>query len=385
LYRYDYSGKLINQVTRGSWNATRIEGTDAKGQTIYYTSTQASPLQRQLYSVRFDGTNQRRITTVEGTHRINMSPSATYFIDRYSSLRQPTQIELWTAAGQKLRAMETNAQVTNWLATHAYSQPEIFSFATSDGVKVDGSIIKPIPFDPGKRYPVIFDIYGGPGSQQVYNQFAAAGMPQWLAQQGYIVVGLNNRGTNNYGSAFMKVVYKQLGKYEALDIAEAARYLGRQTYVDAKRTAITGTSYGGYTTVYAMEMYPELFPVGAANSAVGDWRLYDTIYTERYMGLLNDNLKGYIESAPIQQAAKMRGNLLLIHSMMDDNVHPQNTMQLLTALTDAGRDADLRIYPPGRHGAAYNGQSARLIRQVTFEHLERHLKNAAPPALAPAR
>jgi len=385
LYRYDYSGKLINQVTRGNWNATRIEGSDAKAQTIYYTSTETSSLERQLYSIRFDGTGKRRITTAEGNHRINMSPNATYFIDRYSSLKQPTQVEIWTAAGQKLRTMENNAATTTWLATHAYSPAEIFSFTTSDGARIDGSIIKPIPFDPNKRYPVIFDVYGGPGSQYVYNQFAANVWRQWLAQQGYIVVDVNNRGNNNYSSAFMKVVYKQLGKYEALDFAEAAKYLGKQTYVDPKRVAIMGTSYGGYSTVYTMEMYPEIFPVGVANSAGTDWRLYDTIYTERYMGLLGDNQKGYVESSAVEQAAKMRGNLLLIHSMMDDNVHPQNTMQLLTALTNAGRDAELRIYPPGRHGAAYNAQSARLIRQVTFGYLERHLKANTAPALAPAR
>ena len=385
LYRYDYSGKLINQVTRGNWGATRIEGTDAMQQTIYYTSTEVSPLQRQLYSIRFDGTNKRRVTIAEGNHRINMSPAATYFIDRYSSVHQPTQVELWSAPGEKIRTLEGNAAVTNWLATHAYSPAEIFSFITSDGVRIDASMVKPIPFDPNKRYPVIFDIYGGPGSQQVYDAFATSGWTQWLAQEGYVVVGVNNRGSNNYGSAFMKVVYKQLGKYEALDFAETARYLAKQTYVDSKRVAITGTSYGGYSVVYTMEMYPDLFPVGAANSAVGDWRLYDTIYTERYMSLLNDNLKGYIESAPIEQASKMRGNLLLVHSMMDDNVHPQNTMQLLTALTNAGRDADLRIYPPGRHGAAYNGQSARLIRQVTDAHLARYLKANNPPALGPTR
>jgi dipeptidyl-peptidase-4 len=385
LYRYDYSGKLVNQVTRGNWSVTRIEGSDPSQQAMYYTSTESSPLQRQLYSIRFDGSNQRRITTAEGTHRINMSPSATYFLDRHSSLRQPTQVELWSASsGQKLRTLENNAAVTKWLETHAYSPAEIFTFTTSDGARIDASMVKPIPFDPNKRYPVIFDIYGGPGSQQVYNAFATSGWTQWLAQEGYIVVGVNNRGTNNYGSAFMKVVYKQLGKYEALDFAETARYLAKQTYVDPRRAAVTGTSYGGYSAVYAMEMYPELFPVGVANSAVGDWRLYDTIYTERYMSLLNDNLKGYIESAPIEQAPRMRGNLLLIHSMMDDNVHPQNTMQLLTALTNAGRDADLRIYPPGRHGAAYNLQSARLIRQVTDAYLARYLKTDTVPTVAPA-
>ena len=385
LYRYDYSGKLINQVTHGNWSATRIEGSDASQQTIYYTSTEASPLERQLYSIRFDGSNQRRITTAEGRHRINMSPTATYFLDRYSSVHQPTQVELWSASGQKLRTLENNAAVTSWLATHAYSPAEIFSFTTSDGTHIDANMLKPVPFDPNKRYPVVFSVYGGPGSQDVYDEFSASGWTQWLAQEGYIVVDINNRGNNNYGSAFTKVVYKQLGKYEALDFAEAARYMAKQSYVDPKRVAITGTSYGGYSAVYTMEMYPELFPVGVANSAVGDWRLYDSIYTERYMSLLNDNLKGYVESAPIEQAPKMRGNLLLIHSMMDDNVHPQNTMQLLTALTNAGRDADLRIYPPGRHGAAYNAQSTRLIRQVTDAYLARYLKADTAPALAPAR
>ena len=385
LYRYDYSGKLVNQVTRGSWSVTRVEGSDAKNQTIYYTSTEASPLQRQLYSIRFDGSGERRITTAEGNHHINMAPTATYFLDNYSSLRQPTQVEIWAASGQKLRTLENNAATMKWLETHAYSPVEIFSFTTSDGARLDGSMIKPVPFDPSKRYPVIFDIYGGPGSQQVYDQFAFSGWQQWLAQEGYVIIGVNNRGTNNYGSSFMKVVYKQLGKYEALDFAEAARYLARQTYVDPNRVAIIGTSYGGYSTVFTMEMYPELFPVGVANSAVGDWRLYDTIYTERYMGLLGDNLKGYVESAPIEQAAKMRGHLLLIHSMMDDNVHPQNTMQLLTALTNAGRDAEVRIYPPGRHGAMYNGTSARLVRQVTDAFLARYLRTASAPTLAPAR
>jgi dipeptidyl-peptidase-4 len=385
LYRYDYSGKLVNQVTHGNWSVTRVEGSDARNQTIYYTSTEASPLQRQLYSIHFDGTGERRITTAEGNHRIDMAPTATYFIDRYSSVKQPLQVELWSAAGQKLRTLENNAATSKWLETHAYAPTELFSFTTSDGVRLDGSMIKPIPFDPGKRYPVIFDIYGGPGSQQVYDQFGASGWDQWLAQEGYIVIGLNNRGTNNYGRDFMKVVYKQLGKYEALDFAEAAKYLAKQSYVDPARIAIMGTSYGGYATVYTMEMYPEIFRVGVANSPGTDWRLYDTIYTERYMGLLQDNEKGYVESAPTEQAAKMRGKLLLIHSMMDDNVHPQNTMQLLTALTNAGRDADLRIYPPGRHGAAYNAQSARLIRAVSDEFLNRFLKAPNPPELAPAQ
>ena len=243
-------------------------------------------------------------------------------------------------------------------------------------------MVRPVPFDSTRKYPVIFAVYGGPGSQQVYDQFDIGGFTQWLAQQGYIVVGVNNRGTNNYGSAFQKAVYKHLGKWESHDFAETARYMAKLPYVDAGKIAIMGTSYGGYSTVYTMEMYPDIFTVGVANSAVADWRLYDTIYTERYMGLLGDNKSGYEQSSAVENAAKLGGQLLLIHSMMDDNVHPQNTMQLLTALTSAGKDVDLRIYPPGRHGAAYDFASYRLIQHVSNEFLAWHLKGQAPRAAA---
>jgi dipeptidyl-peptidase-4 len=374
VYRYDYSGNPVNQVTRGRWSVTRIEGTDPKTQTMFYTSTAASPLQRQLYRIRFDGTHAQQLTTAAGTHNIDMSPDTRFYIDRWSATRQPRQVELWATGGKMLKKLEDNARVTQWLATHTYAPVELFSFTTSDSVRLDGSMVKPVPFDPAKKYPVILAIYGGPGSQQVYDQFASSGWTQWLAQQGYIVVGLNNRGTNNYGSAFMKVVYKHLGKWESHDFAEAARYLGRQPYVDSKRIAIMGTSYGGYSTVFTLLMYPDVFSVGIANSPVTDWRLYDTIYTERYMSLLGLNPDGYDEGSAVLHADRLQGHLLLIHSMLDDNVHPQNTMQLLTALTNAGKDADLRIYPPGHHGAAYNQQSSFLILTAEDQYLARYLK-----------
>jgi dipeptidyl-peptidase-4 len=384
IYRYDYSGRLLGQVTKGPWSVARIEGIDPARQTLYYTGTQASPLQRQLYAVKFDGSGMRRITTEQGTHGIDMAPGGRFFIDRWSSLATPLQVEIWSPDRGKLRTMEDNASVRQWVATHEYSPAEIFTFTTSDGVKIDGSMIRPVPFDPSKKYPVVFDIYGGPGSQQVYDQWTTGGWDQWLAQQGYIVIGVNNRATNNYGSAFMKTVYKHLGRWEAHDFAETARYLSTLPYVDARRVGIMGTSYGGYATLMAMELYPDLFPVGSANSPATDWRFYDTIYTERYMGLLGDNLAGYVESSPLENAEKLRGHLLLIHSLMDDNVHVQNTMQLVTKLTGLGRDVELRIYPPGRHGAAYDWQSYRLIANVNFEFLERWLKAPTPPTVPAA-
>ncbi len=378
VYRYDYSGKLIQQVTKGNWSVSRIEGTNPAKQIIYFTSTDPSPLERQLWQVNFDGTGLKRITTTTGTHAINMSPNAQYFIDTWSSTTQPRQVELWSTASGKIRTIDDNANATRSLSAMAYSTPELFNFTTSDGVKIDASMVKPVPFDPSRKYPVVFAIYGGPGSQGVYNRFDASGWKQWLAQHGYIVVDVNNRGTNNYGRDFMKVVYKQLGKYEAKDFAEAAKYLKTQPYVDGAHIGIMGTSYGGYSTMITMESYPDIFTVGTANSGVADWRLYDSIYTERYMSTLGDNPTGYIESSVVENAKKLNGKLLMIHSMLDDNVHPQNTMQLLTAFTNAGKDIETRIYPPGHHGAAYNAQSYMLINQVEFDFLNRWLKPAEP-------
>lgn len=377
LYRYSYAGRMVKQVTSGQWSVTRVEGTDPARKTVYFTTTKDSPLERQLYSVRYDGSHLTRLTTTTGTHDIDMSPNARFYLDRWSSVSQPRQVELWATGGRMIKKLEANPGVTAWMKTHAYSPTELFSFTTSDGQKLDGSMVKPYPFDSTRRYPVIFAIYGGPGSQQVYNSFNSSGWTQWLAQEGYLVVGLNNRGSNNYGSKFMKVVHQQLGKWESHDFAEAARYLSTLPYVDSSHIAIMGGSYGGYSTVFTMEQYPDIFKVGVANSAVTDWRLYDNIYTERYMNTPALNEQGYNTSSAVKNAKALTGRLLLIHSMMDDNVHPANTMQLLTAMTNAGHDVDTRIYPPGRHGAAYNAQSNMLIMQVTDQFLAEHLKSGA--------
>jgi dipeptidyl-peptidase 4 len=350
---------------------------DPKEEMIYYSSTEASPLERQLYAIRMDGGGKKQLTTTAGTHEIDMSPDTRYYIDRWSSTRQPRQVELWATGGAMLKRMEDNARVSTWLETHAYSPVELFSFTTSDSVRLDASIIKPPGFDSTRRYPVVLEVYGGPGSQDVYNAFSTNTWSQWLAQQGYLVVGVNNRGSNNYGSAFEKVVYGHLGKWESHDFAETARYLAAQPWVDSRHIAIMGTSYGGYSTLYTMAAYPSLFSVGIANSAVTDWRFYDTIYTERYMNLLGANGVGYDSSSVLTHAADIDGHVLLIHSMMDDNVHPVNTMQLLTTLTNVGKDVDLRIYPPGHHGAAYNLQSFQLIEEAGWNYLQRFMHGPA--------
>ncbi len=374
IYRYNYDGKLMNRVTNGNWDVIKIMGINPEKKTIYYTSAEASPLEVQLYSIRFDGTHEERMSKVPGFHEFDMPPNCRYYVDTYSNTSEPRQVELWNTDGKTKTKLEDNASVTKFIATHEYSPKELFSFMTSDSVKLDCSMIKPFNFDPAKKYPVVLTIYGGPESQSVYNSFDASGWDQWLAQQGYIVVDVNNRGNADYGSAFMKIVYKKLGYWESHDFVETARYLVTLPYVNPNEMAIMGTSYGGYSTVYTMLTHPGVFKVGIANSPVTDWRLYDDIYTERYMGLLSDNEAGYIKSDCMTYADSLRGKLLLVHSEMDDNVHPINTMQLLTALTNAGKDVDLRIFPPGAHGAVYNSVSRTLLFRIYTEYLNLYLK-----------
>ncbi|GAB3906199.1 S9 family peptidase [Larkinella knui] len=377
IYRYDYTGKLINQVTKGNWEVVFVHNIDAKNKKIYYTSTEQSPLERQLYVVDFDGKNRRKLTQTAGRHKIDFAPNSQYYIDRYSNVTTPTKVELWDTKGKMIKTLEANATVAKFLESYAYVPKELTRFTTADGQKIDISILKPLDFDATKKYPVVLDIYGGPGAQSVYNEFNTSGWHQFLAQQGYAVVSVNNRGSGGYGNAFEKVVYEKLGQYESLDFAETARYLATLPWVDGNRMAIRGHSYGGYMSSYTMLTHPGIFKVALVGAPVTDWRLYDSIYTERYMGLLPENEAQYQKSAVSPNAKNLRGKMFIAHSTMDENVHVRNTMQLMNALEDAGKDADLRIYPPGAHGVAYNSTSTLLLYQQYTEYLERYLKSGS--------
>ena len=375
IYRYNYDGKLLDQVTHGNWCVTRIDGIDTRHKTIYYTSTENSPLQRQLYSIRFNGSHKKQLTKIPGDHEFNMSPNTKYYIDTWSNVSTPTHVDLRSTKGKLISELVSNNSVNQYIKRHVYSPRTLFHFTTSDGQKLDAYMIKPMNFDPSKKYPVIMAVYGGPGSQAVYDKFETNGFHQYLAQEGYIIVDVNNRGSNNYGSKFEKIVYKHLGKWESHDFVETANYLKKLPYVDGNNIAIMGTSYGGYITTYTLTTHPGVYKLGIADSPPTDWRLYDSIYTERYMGLLSDNKEGYIQSASTTHAKNLQDYLLLVHSMMDDNVHVRNTMQFLTALINAGKDADLRIYPLGAHGAEYSLVSDILLHKVYNRYLNRHLKD----------
>jgi len=374
IYRYDYSGKVLSQVTSGEWEVKGIRAINTDSEKLYYISTEVSPVEQNLFSIDFDGNKKERVTTAAGNHRVNISPDGRYYIDTYSDVTTPSVSFLMRSKGRPVEQLVNNNEVNTYLEDHLYAPRELFSFTTSDGQKLDGYLIKPVGFDPGKRYPMMLDIYGGPGSQTVFNSFGTNGWHQWLAQQGFVVASVNNRGNGGYGAAFEKVVHHQLGKYESNDFVETAKYLASKPWVDGGNMAIRGHSYGGYTSAYTMLTHPGVFKVALVAAPVTDHRYYDCILTERYMGLLDDNEEGYDESAVITHVKNLEGHLFLAHSLMDENVHPQHTFQLVNALNMAGKDFDLKIYPPGAHGIATDLTTYLLLMNQYTDYLIKYLK-----------
>lgn len=374
IYRYDYNGKLINQVTKGNWEVVYVYNIDSKQQTIYYSSTENSPLERQLYAINFTGKKKTQITKVEGKHDIEFSPNSTFFIDTYSNIHLPKQVELWSVKKGKIKTLIDNKEAQEELKKSFYAKRELIQFTTSDKQKIDIYLIKPLNFDENKKYPLILNIYGGPGAQSVYNEFSSNAWEQYLAQEGYVIASVNNRGSGGYGAKFKKVVYGNLGEYEAKDFVETAQFLAKNTWIDSNNMAIRGHSYGGYMASFTTLNHPDIFKVAIVGAPVTDWRLYDSIYAERYMGLASND-KAYIKSSSTTYAKNLKGKMLLVHSTMDENVHVQNTFQLMTALIEAKKDVDLRIYPKGAHGVAYDWTSYLLLYQVYTDYLNKHLKN----------
>lgn len=376
LYRYDYSGELINQVTNGDWRVTNLFAVNSEQNRVYYASTEESPLERHLYSVSLDGLNKVKYTSAPGTHNISMGQNGRFYIDTWSNTATPRRVELLTTDndGEKLESYVNNTTVEKYIEEYIYQPKELFSFTNSDGQELDGYLIKPHDFDSTKTYPLLLTIYGGPGAQGVYNEFETNMWTQFLAQEGYVIANVNNRGSGGYSSDFEKSVYRNLGELEAFDYAETARYLASKNWIDGSRMAIRGHSYGGYMAALTVVLHPDVFKVSIVGAPVTDWRLYDTIYTERYMGLLDENEEGYRRGSVMAHANKLKAKMLVAHSSMDENVHIQNTMQMITAFTNAGKDVDIRIYPQGGHGVAYNQQSYLLLYQTYTNYLNRFLK-----------
>ena len=373
IYMISYDGKEMKQVTSGKYEVIGIKAIQAKEKKLFYVSTEVSPLERHLYSIKFNGKAKKRLTTAKGNHRVNVSPGGDYYFDSYSSTEHPGKAGLYGSKGDLIMDLTDNARAEKFLEEHMYAPKELFSFTTSDGQELDAYLIKPMDFDPEKTYPLLLDIYGGPGSQGVYNSFESNGWHQWLAQQGFVIASVNNRGNGGYGSAFEKTVHGRLGEIEAADFVETAEYLAEKSWIDGERMAIRGHSYGGFMSSFTMVTHPGVFKAAIVAAPNSDHRLYDCILTERLMGLIEDNEEGYINSAVATYADQLEGKMLLVHSLMDENVHPQHTFQLVNAFIQAGKDVDLRIFPPGDHGVAYDLSSYMLLMNQYTDFLMEHL------------
>ena len=374
IYQYDYEGNVLGQITSGPYDVVSIKAIDPAKKTLYYLSCEVSPMDRNLYSVKFNGKGKKQITSTEGNHRVNVSPLGRYFIDSYSNTTTPSSVDLRDGKGALIKNLAGHARALDHLEKFEYAQRELFSFTTSDGQAIDGYLIKPMNFDPEKSYPLLLAVYGGPGSQGVYNSFGTSGWNQYLAQQGYVVVNINNRGNGGYGSKFEKVVHKQLGKWETHDFAETALYLSEKTWIDRERIGIMGHSFGGFSAGMSLLLHPEVFKAGIVTASISDHRNYDCVLTEKYMGLLDENEEGYKKSSMVELAGNLEGKMLLVHSLLDDNVHPQNTFQLAKAMIDANKNIDLKIYPPGTHGVAYDMNSRMHLYNTYLDWLNKNLK-----------
>jgi len=373
LYLYDINGKLINQITKGNFDIDKFLGYDKKTDLVYFTSTENSPLERQLYSVKKDGTSKKQLTTKKGTHNIDFSKSFKYYIDFYTNANTPNYITLNTSKGEEIRVLQDNKRVVDLMKSYNFVNKEFFTFKTSEGVELNGWTIKPANFDASKKYPVYMYLYGGPGSQEVKDSWGYnAVWHQLLAQKGYLVVCIDNRGTGGRGADFKKITYGQLGKYETIDQIEAAKYIGNLPYTDEKRISIQGWSYGGYMSTLCLEKGADVFKTAIAVAPVTNWRFYDSIYTERYMGLPQANAEGYDDNSPINHTEKIKGNLLLMHGMADDNVHFQNSTELITNLIKNDVQFDLMVYPNKNHGI-YGGNTRYYLFTKLLNFLEENL------------
>jgi dipeptidyl-peptidase-4 len=368
IYVYDKTGKLQNQVTKGNWEVTSYYGFDEKTKTIFYQSTENGSINRAIYRISLDGKNKLALAKNTGTNTATFSPNFQYFINTYSSAVQPTIYTLNEAkTGREIQVIENNKELSSVLEAYKLPSKEFFVLKTAKGNELNAWIMKPKDFDPSKKYPVFMIQYSGPGSQQVVNGWGSSN-EYWfmmLTQQGYIVACVDGRGTGFKGAAFKKVTQLQLGKYEVEDQIDAAKVIGAYPYVDASRIGIWGWSYGGFMASNCIFQGNDVFKMAIAVAPVTNWRFYDSVYTERYMKTPQENADGYDQNSPINHVEKLKGKFLLIHGSGDDNVHVQNSMQMMEALIQANKQFDSQIYPDKNHGIYGGATRIQLFNKMT--------------------
>ncbi|TDD76342.1 S9 family peptidase [Flavobacterium caseinilyticum] len=359
IYLYDKNGKLKNQVTKGKWEVTNYYGLDEKTNTVFYQSVENGSINRDVYRIGLDGKNKIRLSQFTGTNAATFSPNFQYYINTFSSAAQPTTYTLNEAKfGKQVQIIQSNESLAAKLKSYDLPAKEFFVLKTAKGNELNAWMIKPKDFDPAKKYPVFMYQYSGPGSQQVNNDWNGTD-DYWfmmLSQQGYIVACVDGRGTGFKGAEFKKSTQNELGKYEVEDQIDAAKVIGNYSFVDKTRIGIFGWSYGGFMSSNCILKGNDVFKMAIAVAPVTNWRFYDSIYTERYMKTPQENASGYDENSPINHVDKLKGKFLLIHGSGDDNVHVQNSMQMMEALIQANKQFDSQIYPDNNHGI-YGGKT----------------------------
>ncbi|MBM4174857.1 MAG: S9 family peptidase [Ignavibacteria bacterium] len=367
FYLYDLNGKMIRQITKGNWEVTSLSSLDEKNQIIYFISGMNDPTLRHLYKINLNGKGFTQITKDDGNNSINFSPNSKYFIRSYSNISSVSKTQLETSDGKVIEVLENNEKLANTLEEYSFAPAEFLSFTTSDGIQLNAMMIKPKDFDASKKYPVLVYNYSGPGSQIVRNAWQG-GQYLWyqmLAQEGYIIFMLDNRGTGGRGKSFKNIVYKKLGYWEVNDQIEGTKYLMTLPYVDGERIGIWGWSYGGYMSALTIMEGNEYFKAAVAVAPLADWKFYDTIYTERYMSTPQLNPEGYEAGSVLNKVDKLKGKLLLVHGTADDNVHFQNTVVLVDELVKANKQFQVMFYPGKNHGI-YGGKTReQLFTMIT--------------------
>ena len=367
LYHFARDGKLKQQVTSGPWEMRNLHTVDEAGGWLTFSGTRDSSLASNLYRVRLDGSGLTRLTTAPGDHRIQVSPKGNLYVDTWSDPKTPARVQLCRADGTPARTLDTNPVYV--LEEYDFAPVEFVKIKTPDGFELEGTVVAPPKLDPKRRYPVWFRTYGGPHMPSVHESwYGGRTEDQALARAGYVVFRADPRSASGKGACSTWTAYKQLGVQEGKDVETAIRWLCQRPYVDAARVGMSGHSYGGFLTAYCLT-HSKLFAGGIAGAPVTDWRNYDSIYTERYMNTPKANLAGYDRTSVVKAAKNLHGRLLLLHGLMDDNVHMQNTAQFAAALQRADRDFEMMLYPRARHGLF-----GKHYRRLTLEFMQRALR-----------
>ncbi len=373
MYLYDISGKLINQITKGNWEVTDIYGIEEKSGTVYYQSTELGAITRSVFSVKLNGSSKKKLSNKTGVNGAEFSATYKYFINTNSSAKTPHYVTVNDNKGKELRVLMDNQNLVDGLKQFNLSQKE-FSTLKINGQELNAWTIKPKNFDETKKYPLFMFVYGGDGNQTVMDEWDSfnAFWFEHLASKGYMVVSVDNRGTEGNGADFRKSIYKQLGKYETEDQIEIAKHFAGLPYIDGSRIGIFGWSFGGYLSTSCLLKGADVFKTAIAVAPVTNWRYYDNIYTERYMQTPQENEQGYDDNSPINHVDKLEGNYLLIHGMADDNVHYQNTAEMVNALIKANKQFTQFSYPNKNHGI-YGGNTRLHLYNLMTNYLLNNL------------